>query len=469
VSPGLEPIGRAEGAISRVFLTLVVGLLVPGLLACVLATTKELAAVALVIALLGLLIIIARPFWGLIFFAALLYIRPEESIPALQGMRFTLLVSLVTLGSLLLQLCLNREAFVRHPLNGWLAGFACAAVLSTLNTGNTAQAAQDFGKLVVLALLVLNLVRTPDRYRALVTALLCLTGYLAAYSIFLYFTGQAMVTAEADRSEATGIFGDPNDLAATLVAGLALTLSRLPRSSRPQRIPLLLLSCLIIWAVLLTNSRGGMLALLIVLGGLLLAFQKRKVLSITLAVLVIGGFLTFGPSRMTSFDSEEESANMRFWFWANGVDMLKSQPLTGVGYGQFPDLNGGMTAHNSFVLCFAELGLTGYFFWMGCLYYCFRKMPQEPVAPDQDETARSDLLGARLALAGFLVACFWLSRTYTPVMYLLMSLAVVARTAYSEEQRTLLTGKERAQDALRITLLCLGSILYIKMMSDYLR
>ena len=44
--------------------------------------------------------------------------------------------------------------------------------------------------------------------------------------------------------------------------------------------------------------------------------------------------------------------------------MLKAQPILGVGYGQFVDHH-PLTAHNSLVLCFAETGLLGSFFWVG--------------------------------------------------------------------------------------------------------
>jgi hypothetical protein len=46
--------------------------------------------------------------------------------------------------------------------------------------------------------------------------------------------------------------------------------------------------------------------------------------------------------------------------------MFKSAPLFGVGFGRFTDFH-DITAHNSFVLCLAELGLVGSTIWIALL------------------------------------------------------------------------------------------------------
>jgi hypothetical protein len=52
--------------------------------------------------------------------------------------------------------------------------------------------------------------------------------------------------------------------------------------------------------------------------------------------------------------------------WANGLEMFKSAPLFGIGFNAFTDLY-EITAHNSFVLCLAELGLLGSTLWLALL------------------------------------------------------------------------------------------------------
>jgi putative inorganic carbon (hco3(-)) transporter len=449
-------------------LLLILGIIIPVGLVYGLVTTNESQVMAMILGLLGLLIIAARPYWGLIFFIGLVYIRPEESFPALAGMRLTLVVSLITLCALWFQLFLNRERMAQTPTNGMIIGFGLVTIASSLTTGILVETATEISKLVILVILVLNLVRTPGQYRVLVNALIVFTTYLACYSIYLYFTGQALqgVHEGVERSKATGIFGDPNDLAATIIAGLALALSQLTFIGKAIRWFYVLISGIMLWAILLTNSRGGMLALLAVVGGFVLVFSHRKGLAIVLAILVSSSIFLLAPSRMTNFDSEEASANSRFVFWDNAISQLRSHPIMGVGYQQFADLNEGMVAHNSFVQCFAELGLSGYFFWIGCIYYCFRRRTTKDGIQESSNTAQRELLGARLALMGYLSACFWITRTFGPIMCMMFSLPIAQQLAYSKPPALfVLSAEERNRDWRNIVALCFGSILLIFIMA----
>jgi O-antigen ligase len=351
-----------------------------------------------------------------------------------------------------------------------MVGFALSAIASAIPLGTAGDVAQEVGKLVALVVLILNLVRTPERYRALVTALLIFTAYLACYSAYLYFTGQALKVHDIQRSQTTGIFGDPNDLAATIASGLALALSRVATTRKWPRLFHLGLSGLYIFAILLTNSRGGMLSLLIVAGGFFWVYVKHKSAALLLAAIAMSVAFVAAPSRMRTFDRTEESANTRFWFWHAGIEQFKMTPVLGSGFGTFPSINGGMTAHNSFVLCFTELGLVGYFFWMGCIYYCFRPSPAPPDEGSPPGALKEDLLGAKLALAAFLVAGFFLSRTYVPILYVFLSLPIAAQVAYSVDLDPFKQlASRRARDYAWIFSLCIMSIALTKFMVDRLR
>ncbi|MFN3649685.1 MAG: O-antigen ligase family protein [Armatimonadota bacterium] len=446
---------------------------IPLVLALSFARANELQVIAVELCLLILVLGPAVPFWGLVLFVGLLYVRPEEIIPGLQGMRLSLGVSMVTIAACLVQLCVRRERVASTPLNPMMLGFAAALIASTLPYGNTAEAATEVGKLAALVFLVVNLIRSPQRYRAFVTSILVFTAYVAAYSIYRYYTGGAMDHAGTLRSQTTGIFGDPNDLAAVMVAGIALILVRLRNTSGFARFCYSALGLVVLTATLLTNSRGGFLALLVVGGVFLLTHLKQRLAAVVLAVAIGMVLLVVAPGRMTNFDSAEASANSRFWFWSNGISQLAESPLTGVGFGRFAEVNGGMLAHNSFVQCFAEVGLLGYFFWTGCIYSCFRRRRRSQEAlPKKAAAIEGEILGARLALLGFLAAAFWLSRTYVPVLYLFLALPHAAQLSHSEAEGA----KEgrydprlRPVDFLAIGACAIGSILAINLLANGLR
>jgi putative inorganic carbon (hco3(-)) transporter len=447
---------------SPVLLILCLLVLIPGLITYTMANSNEWRETAIVLAIIAGGIIIARPFWGLLIFIALLYTRPEESINELAGLRIPLIVSVVTLVAAIFQKLLAREVFAKTPLNGMIIGFGASAVFSAMSSGLASVAAQDVGRLVIIVLLMVNLVNTPKRYQQVSTTILAFTLYLSAYSIYLYFTGGALNEHGLLRSQATGIFSDPNDIAGTIVAGLGLTLFRARMEQKFLRWVYIFISVVFFWAILLTNSRGGLVALMLlaIIFVFLTVRNKLKALSILLVAVV--PLMLLSSSRMRNFDSGDESANQRFWYWTNGIDQLIQNPLLGVGYQSFTEVNGGMTAHNSFVLCFAETGLIGYFFWMGCFYYTFRTSRKSEPGSDSDASKKQalELLGTRVALIGFLASAFWISRTYVPILYLLISLPITQQLANPQDKKN-----EPVPTPLRewgrITLICLGSILAI--------
>jgi hypothetical protein len=109
--------------------------------------------------------------------------------------------------------------------------------------------------------------------------------------------------------------------------------------------------------------------------------------------------------------------------------MLKKSPFFGVGYRVFTDHH-ELTAHNSFVLCFAETGMVGYFFWLGLLVAAGRDLAilaglsaSDPAQAEVRRCART----VRLAFYTFLTTAWFLSRTYIPTLYLLVAMGVGLR------------------------------------------
>lgn len=440
----------------------------PLLVALAFTLSTETRVVAAVLGVMGVCLILAQPFCGLVLFVGLLYVRPEEVIPELAGSRVALIIALATLVGTWFRTFLRREQFVRTPMAGMILMFGLAAVLSTVRLGNTPETAQYFAKLVLLVLLILNLVRTPEAYRTFVTVVLLFTGYMSAYSSYEYFTGGALVMQGIERSLSTGIFSDPNDLAGTVVPGLALLATRLPSSRGLARFGYVLLGALFLWAIFLTNSRSGMIALLAVMVGIPIVFlPKYRGAAVIFGLMLALGLFVAGPSRMTNFDSSERSANQRFWHWSDGFHQFLSSPITGLGYDQYSEYNNGRTAHSTFVLCFTELGLLGYFFFMGCLYYAFRPRTRSDTSEELPETSWRDLMGARLALMGFLVSGLFLSRTYIQALYVFMSLPIACQVAaYGRGEALRLKAGERMLDWALIAALCGASILGIKVIAD---
>jgi O-antigen ligase len=125
------------------------------------------------------------------------------------------------------------------------------------------------------------------------------------------------------------------------------------------------------------------------------------------------------------FSTQEQSASQRIDAWYDGLQMFRGQPLFGVGYGAFTDHH-PLTAHNSFVLCFAELGLFGLLPWVALLVLAWRELSQVTryAEPGSPQARMAEAL--RVALLGFMACAWFLSRTYQPLLYLLLGLCLAA-------------------------------------------
>ena len=119
--------------------------------------------------------------------------------------------------------------------------------------------------------------------------------------------------------------------------------------------------------------------------------------------------------------------------------MFRSNPALGVGFQNFTEYN-ELTAHNSFVLCFAELGTVGYFFWLGLLIVAIKQLGQ--VRQCEDDDVGESLLHRQATVltasfAGMLAAAFFLSRSYTPILYLMIGFAFALHQIARQEGHSL--------------------------------
>jgi len=167
------------------------GFILPGAIAYSLATNEVAASIAIFLAGLAGVLMLARPFYGIVIFLLLIYGRPEELFPAITGMRLTLLVASTTLLGTWLQIFVNREKAVKTPVQIHMILFGTIAILSSTGSGDTGEAFREVGMLIVMVLMIINLVRTRESYRMFVTTLISVSTYLAVYSIYLLNEGVA--------------------------------------------------------------------------------------------------------------------------------------------------------------------------------------------------------------------------------------------------------------------------------------
>src|SRR5262249_24449883 len=158
---------------------------------------------------------------------------------------------------------------------------------------------------------------------------------------------------EFKRLRGSGIFMDPNDLSLLVTVGLLIALWALTDGGQGVfRFAWLGPLALFLYAFSLTQSRGGMIGLLI---GLLVLFTARFGWrrALLLAVPLVPGVLVAVGGRMSSLSASEGTGQTRIQIWSDGLFAMRSAPLFGVGMHEF-GAQSGKAAHNTFLHAYAE-------------------------------------------------------------------------------------------------------------------
>ncbi len=173
-----------------------------------------------------------------------------------------------------------------------------------------------------------------------------------------------------ERVRYRGELQDPNEVALTICAG---ALSLLIGFALRRRNAVNVILCgagvaIVIMTVLQTQSRGGMVSALLVPGVYLL--RRYRFWAVIPGALMALPLLLLGGR---SGEAADVSTQMRYEAWATGLDMFKRNPIFGVGARLFNEHH-FLTAHNSFVLTLAELGLVGMILFVIIIYLSMKTL-----------------------------------------------------------------------------------------------
>jgi putative inorganic carbon (HCO3(-)) transporter len=220
-----------------------------------------------------------------------------------------------------------------------------------------------------------------------------------------------------------GLFGDPNDLALTLIAILPFTILQRRSGAYVRNVLFVWLPvAVIVYGVYVTRSRGGVLALACVIG-LLVRQRLGNSLSVAVSGVMVMALLAAGfvGSRSMSID---KSASGRIEMWSAGLQNIKQSPVWGIGFGNFDAIN-DKAAHSAYVQSFAELGMVGYLLWLGMLMLTLDDLRLIHASTNAEGAElRKWARAIQISLIGFLVGSIFLSRAYDVQLFILIGLGI---------------------------------------------
>jgi hypothetical protein len=375
---------------------------------------------------------------------ASLYIRPADILPALEGAPIYqfLIVACLFLAMKAVGAQLRSRDLRNRPISVCVIGLGLIIPISLAANGlweNITTDGVEFIKVVLYYLLLVAVVNSVKRLRIFLYVLSFFIAIIATLTLLQYHNYIDLVAlrplqdlesvedvaVKFARLRGPGVFYDPNDFCHILAVGALIAFHGITdRRLKLKRFAYLAMMGLMLYAIVLTQSRGGMLALLAGMGVLALArFGVKKTM---IAVALALPALVFASGRQFDMSATDSTGQQRVQIWAEAFDMARGNPLLGGGEDQFKH-SSGYVAHNSFLQCYAELGFLGGTFFVGAWWWAMRELnpwPGKGVRPWDPELVdlRATVSGI---MAAYIVGMLTLSRCYVVPTYTILGIATV--------------------------------------------
>lgn len=341
--------------------------------------------ILLVLAMIGL----ARPYIGLLALLIVMELQPGELYPYLARVHLERII----IGMLLVGFLLHGAKLRLLPPTKWFLAFYAAMIFAVplaFWRGNSASACYQFLETVLYVLFTTSLLTTESRIRWFILTDVLLVDWLGGSALWNYQHGIWQVTMNIERAIGiTSSAGDPNTMATTLLVSMPLSFALMIRTN-PMWMRVIGLVSIAITAVTIvdTGSRAGALGIVFLL--LLLIFRRRKNLIYVPVLLALSPVVwSVIPqqykARYETVDhlKTDLSYQNRIRSWEGGIAMFESNPLTGVGPGNYMIANGEkfwpgegkkiwLDAHSLYFKLLGELGLFGVITFFGYLISVFR-------------------------------------------------------------------------------------------------
>jgi O-antigen ligase len=393
--------------------------------------------------------------FGLLYlFTLLLYVRPNDLIPAIGAFPLAKIVAIIApIAYIYAQYTLGR------PIINWTIEVKMVMLMLVLavlfipiaaSPGDSLAALSEvFIKTVIIFILIIGLVNTRERLEAMIKLTVICGTWLALFAIKNYATGN--FTLKGDRIEGLvgGIFGNPNDLAAALNMLIPLAVALALMKTGAMRLLYAVCALLLYCGTLVTFSRAGFVTLAIVSGVMLWKFGRGSRSSVALATLIVAVILFsvfsggYRSRLMTIFNPGSDpsgSAQQRVDLLKRGLELSISRPIIGLGIGNFHIYSiREKVAHNSYLEIAAELGAIGLLAYLIIILAPLRSLTRIEMETMRSR-ARNDIdtkllsVGLQSVLIAYMINSFFLSIQYLWYLYYAAGFAAALRLIYAAEK-----------------------------------
>lgn len=285
-------------------------------------------------------------------------------------------------------------------------------------------------------------------YKSIIFVTITCGVFISLITIYNQYYGIALV--EGSRAIISGqpgsLLSDPNDLALILLFPFSFCCSLFNTKSTSifLRLSGIFSSILITYAIIVTESRGGMLGLF----GVISYFLSRRFKSKFLLIFIIIGvgvllFLANSSMRQPGGAGEalDESAMGRIHAWEAAINMALHHPIWGVGLDAFKDSlfnyaivweHVNLAVHSSWFGVLAEGGFVGFALFITCVYHAMKLAHRNINIIESLDSMPPHTLNIELILAqslfsgliGFCISSTFLTQGFAWPFYIFFALSI---------------------------------------------
>jgi putative inorganic carbon (hco3(-)) transporter len=301
----------------------------------------------------------------------------------------------------------------------------------------------DFAKVVTMFVVMVNVVRTESRLRAMFWLGLLVSVVLSVSALNDYRTGQLKPGADRIEGVIGGLFENPNDMALYLVTMIPLAVGLLfVARGLSKKMAYGAVAFVMLLATVVTFSRGGLLALACASFVLAWKIGRRSRAMVVLSFVAAGAlFLVLLPQEFTlrllsifGGDADRGSAIARENLLIRSVIVSLRHPLLGVGMDNFHILSlREQVSHNAYTQLSADMGLPALVFYVLFMLSTLKRLRAiERETFDDRKRSRVYYLavGLQASVVGYMVSSFFASVAYLWYIYYLVGYALCLHRLY---------------------------------------
>ncbi len=262
-----------------------------------------------------------------------------------------------------------------------------------------------------------------------------------------------------------GSFGDSNYfcIAAILVLPMAKSLFETVKGNQKKIV--LILGLLIIGGIMVSQSRGGMLGLSIIIT-LYILHSPRVIQTAAICMIVVSIGLLFMPDNFwkrlekgvsvketTEVAGDDLSNKRRVELPRAGLLMYQGNPVFGVGLGNYKEMsavynpilweiNGPGVAHNTYIEILGETGTIGAALFLGIMLFTVTGLNRMIRSHRENIMITSQAIALKIGIYGYAVSAVFLTAQYSKFYWLVIFIALALFKYVKKYEKSFFITKE---------------------------